>query len=264
MRTILVAIALACSLAVSAADPAATPALAGLSERLRALAADTTRSHQWLLRDATHAVRSVAVDRPWSEIEPELRKQGLRADPVRTNQHTSAHRYVVTAEGWRAGGQGWHALFLEFTVDRRDPAAVASAKPDSIMSAEAGLLVQPDRPYAEVLARDGYPEGSVLARGLRLPQVTATAERHPVLARLELTYDFIRDHNADSWPQGFCLELTFTDAPQDNQRGERLHFTIASGLDSPQDPRGVLLQQPFTPQDTLAEFRSWGGSEWHP
>src|SRR5438876_3581862 len=48
-----------------------------LSVRLRAHFADKTRSYQQLLRDATHEARRVALDRPWSDVEAALQREGL-------------------------------------------------------------------------------------------------------------------------------------------------------------------------------------------
>lgn len=236
--------------------------MTGLSERLRALTADKTRGYQRLLRDASHEVRSAALDRPWSEVEPALRRQGLRQIHARDNQHTSDCRYLVTKEGWLASDHTAHTLYLEFSVDKRSTNTIASAKPGFVMTAEAGLLVEPNRAYAQVLTSGAYPDGSVVFRGLRLPEAASAAQSYPILKKIEVAYDFIRDRWAESVPQGFSLRLTFGDSARDDRRGKSMYFTAVSGLDGLQDWKGKPLQQQFEPQDTVGEFRAWGGNEW--
>jgi hypothetical protein len=138
---------------------------------------------------------------------------------------------------------------------------VTSAKPGFVMTAEAGLLVEPNRLYAQVLTTGAYSDGSVLFRGLRLPEVAAAARDYPILKKIEVSYGFIRDRWRDSVPQGFSLHLTFGDSARDDQRGKSLYFTAASGLDALQDWQGRPLSQQFEPHDTVAEFRSWGSNE---
>jgi hypothetical protein len=257
-----VAFVLAFAIANGRAESASTNSLTGLSERLCALTTDKSRSYQRLLRDASQELRRVALDRRWSEVEPALRKQGLRQIHARDNQHTSDYRYLVTKQGWLAGDQIAHSLYLEFGVDKRSTNAVARAKPGFVMTAEAGLLVEPNRPYAEVLTNGAYPDGSVLFRGLRLPEAASAAQSYPILKKIEVTYDFIRDRWSESVPQGFSLRLTFGDSTRDDRRGKSLYFTATSGLDGPQDWQGKPLRQQFEPQDTVGEFRAWGSNAW--
>src|SRR5258706_6171443 len=131
MRTSLPSFALALVFGTAAAfaEPATTYSMTGLSERLRAFTADKTRGYQRLLRDASHEVRDAAVDRPWSEVEPALRRQRFSQIHARDNQHTSDYRYLVSKDGWRGGDHTGHWLYLEFTVDKRSTNTVASAKP---------------------------------------------------------------------------------------------------------------------------------------
>lgn len=264
MRTSLQSVVLALVLGTVAgcAEAASTNSMSDLSERLRALTADKARSYQRLLRDASHEVRGAALDRPWSEVEPALRRQGLRQLLARDNQHSSDYRYLVTKHGWLAGDQTPHSLYLEISVDRRSTNDVATAKPGFVMTARAGLLVEPNRPYAQMLTNGAYPDGSVLFRGLRLPEVASAAQSYPILKRIEVSYDFIRDQWAESVPQGFSVWLAFRDSALDDRRGKSMYFTATSGLDGLQDWKGGPLQQQFEPRDTVGDFRSWGGSEW--
>lgn len=257
-----VALALVFGTAVACTEPATTNSMTGLSERLRVLTADKARSYQRLLRDASHEVRGATLDRPWSEVEAALRRQGLRQIHARDNQHTSDYRYLVSKDGWRGSDHTAHSLYLEFGVDRRSTNTVASAKPGFVITAEAGLLVEPNRPYAQVLTNGAYAEGSVLFRGLRLPEVASTAQSYPILKKIEITYDFIRDRWSESVAQGFSLHLTFGDSARDDRRGKRLFFTAESGLDALEDWESRRLQQQFAPKDTVGEFRSWGSNEW--
>jgi hypothetical protein len=257
-----VACALVFATAAASAEPATTNSITGLSECLRALTTDKARSYQQLLRDASHEVREATLDRPWSEVEPALRHQGLRQIHARDNQHTSDYRYLVTKEGWIAGDRTPHSLYLEFSVDRRTTNTVASAKSGFVMAAEAGLFVAPNRAYAQVLTNGAYSDGSVLFRGLRLPEVSSAAQSYPILKKVEISYDFIRDRWSENVAQGFSLHLTFGDSTGDDRRGKRLYFTAASGLDALQDWQGRPIQKQFEPQDTVGEFRAWGSNEW--
>jgi hypothetical protein len=204
----------------------------------------------------------MSLDRPWREVEQELQRQGFRQIGASDNQHTSDYRYLVAQEGWRAGDQSAHALYLEFSVDRRSATDVPSAKPGCVMTTAAGLSAEPNRPYAQVLAGGAYPEGSVLFRGLRLPEAATAAREYPILKKVEVTYDFIRDRWSESVPQGFHLQLTYGDSPRSEQRGKCLYFTAESGLDAPQDCQGRPVADPFESKDILGEFRGWGSNEW--
>ena len=124
--------------------------------------------------------------------------------------------------------------------------------------------MEPNRLYAQVLTNGAYPDGSVLFRGLRLPAAASAAQSYPVLKKIEVDYDFIHDRWMESVPQGFRLWLTFGDSVRDDRRGKSMYVTATSGLDGLQDWQGRPLQQQFQPQDTVGEFRSWGGSEWRP
>lgn len=247
---------------VGGAGPGTTNSMTGLSERLRALTAGRTRSYQRLLRDASHEIRAAAVDRPWSEVEPALCRQGLRQVHARDHQYFSEYRYLVTKEGWLAGDQTAHTLYLEFRVDRRSIDTVAIAKPGFVTTAEAGLLVEPNRAYTQVLTNGAYPDGSVVFRGLRLPEAASAAQSYPILKKIEVTYDFILDRWEESVPQGFHLRLTFADSARDDRRGKSMSFSAVSGLDGRQDWKGTPLRQQFDPQDTVGEFRAWGSNEW--
>jgi hypothetical protein len=165
-------------------------------------------------------------------------------------------------DGWLAGDRTAHSLYLEFSVDRRTTNTVASAKPGFVMTAEAGLFAAPNRAYAQVLTNGAYSDGSVLFRGLRLPEVASAAQSYPILKKVEITYGFIRDGWSESVAQGFSLHLTFGDSTRDDRRGKRLYFTAASGLDALQHWQGRLLQKQFEPQDTVGEYRAWGSNEW--
>jgi hypothetical protein len=206
----------------------------------------------------------MTLDRPWSEVEPELRGQGFRQIRASDNQHTSDYQYLVAQDGWRAGDQSAHALYLEFSVDRRSAANVPGARPGCVMTAAAGLSAEPNRPYAQVLAGGAYPEGSALFRGLRLPEAAAAARDYPILKKVEVTYDFIRDRWSETVPQGFHLALTFGDSPRGDRRGKRLYFTAESGLDALQDWQGRPVADQFESKDILGEFRGWGSNEWRP
>jgi hypothetical protein len=228
------------------------------------LTADESRSYQQLLRDASHEIRRMALDRPWSEVEQELQRQGFRRIHARDNQHTSDYEYLVTQEGWRAGDQSAHALYLEFSVDRRSAADVPSANPGCVMNAAAGLSAEPNRSYAQALVGGAYAEGSVLFCGLRLSEAAAAAKDYPILKKVAVTYDLIRDRWSETVPHGFHLWLTFGDSPRSDRRGKRLYFTAESGLDAFQDWQGRPLAEQFESKDTLGEFRGWGSTEWGP
>jgi hypothetical protein len=256
------ALALAFGATTDGAELASTNSMTGLSERLRALIAGKARSYHRLLHDASHEIRGVTLDRPWSEVEPALRRQGLRQMRARDHQHTSDYRYLVSKDGWLGGDQTAHSLYLEFSVDRRDSNTVVSARPGCVMTAEAGLFVEPNRPYAQMLTNGAYPDGSVLFRGLRLPEAASAAQSYPILKKIEVTYNYIRDRWSESVAQGFSLHLTFGVSVRDDRRGKGLFFTAESGLDALEDWQGRRVQQQFESHDTVGEFRSWGSNEW--
>lgn len=206
----------------------------------------------------------MALDRPWSEVEPALRGQGFREIFARNNQHTSDYRYLFSKDGWQGGDSSAHSLYLGFSVDRRSTNTLVNAKPGLVMVAEAGLLIEPNHPYAQALTNGAYPEGSILFRGLRLPEAASTGQSYPVLKKIEVTYDFIRDRWAETVAQGFHLRLTFGDSAHDDRRGKNIYFTATSALDALLDRHGVPQQHQFKPQDTVGEFSSWGSNEWKP
>jgi hypothetical protein len=245
-------------------QPAATSVEAGslahLAERLQALCSDKSLSYQKLLRDASHLVRDAALDRPWSEVEAALGRQGLRQMSKWSKQYTKHYEYLVNKTAWIAGDGTAHSLYLQFMVRRPDE--VPTAKPGCVMVAAAGLLAEPNRPYEKVLASGAYPRGSVVFVGLRLPEVVETARNYPIVKKIEVTYDLIWDRWAESVQQGFDLRITFGRSALNDREGNAPSFTVPSGLDATQDRSGRPLDKQFKPEDTIGEFRYWGGIKW--
>lgn len=233
-----------------------------LAERLQASLSEKGRSYHRILRDATHEIRRAVLDRPWSEVEPELQSQGLPQIRVRDHQHTSEYRHLITTEEYRGGDKPAHTVFLELTVDRRQPNQTSDTKPGVVMVAVAGTLIELNCPYKQVVASGAFFTGSVLYHALRLLEVEESTERYPIVKTIEVNYDFIRDFRSESTPQGFGINITLGMSEHDNRRGKDFLFTAESGLDSPQDWHGNPLQQDFQPQDVFYDFRKWGGGEW--
>ena len=251
---------MAFSIAMHCTGLAAAEPPTNLAERLRAICADNSRSYHMLLHKASHEARLAALGRPWSEVEPLLRLEGLKL--IRSLPYTKCYRYLVTENGWSARDKTEHSLFVEFHIDDRKTDDVPSAKPGFVEIAVAGLLVKPNRPYTQVLAAGGYPQGSVLFRALRLPEVAAAAKTYPILKEFEVTYDFLRDRWALSRAQGFDITFAFADSTREERRGKSINIFAPSALDALQDYQGQPLEQQFKPQDTLGEFSYWGGREW--
>jgi hypothetical protein len=131
-----------------------------------------------------------------------------------------------------------------------------------VIGAAAGLLVAPNRAYADVLASGAYAEGSVIGRALRLPETVEAATDFPVLETIEITYDVIRHHRWEAWPLGFHLVLTFGDSKEHDRRGKDIRFTAASGLDPAEDQEGRSVKSNFTAVDTLGEFSNEATTFW--
>jgi Skp family chaperone for outer membrane proteins len=233
-----------------------------LKERVLALCADKSLSYHKLLHDASHVVREAALDQRWDSVQAALENQHMPKIFHRRNEHTTRYEYLVDRNAWIDGEGTAHSLYLAFTVDNRDLASVPLAKTGHVMVAAAGLLAEPNRPYESVLISKAYPEGSVVFVGLRLPKLASAARTYPIVKRIEVTYDFIRDRWLDNVEQGFQFDVTLGTSALDDRKGKRAYFTVTSGLDGPQDWDGKPLDQAFKPQDTIGKFRSWGGSEW--
>lgn len=233
-----------------------------LAERLQALLSEKGRSYHRILRDATHEIRRAVLDRPWSEVEPELQSQGLPQIRARDHQHTSEYRHLITTEEYRGGDKPAHTVFLELTVDRRQPNQTSNAKPGIVMVAVAGTLIELNRPYKEVMASMTFFAGSVLHLALILPEVEESTLRYPIIKSIEVNYDFIRHWRWESFPPGFSVDITLGESELHDRRGKSFTFTAESGLDCHLDWDGNPVQQEFVPKDTLEIFQPWGHSEW--
>lgn len=263
MRSLLFAVVFVLSMGPTgfADEPKATAPVSELSKRLLALSSDKSLSYQQLLHHASHDVRSIAVDRPWSEIEAALRKQGLRELHVNHSQYVSIYRYLVAKDGWIAGDKTPLALYVEFMVDMRNIETVEDAKPGFVMVAQAGLNITPIQPYAEALAGGAYPEETVLYRSLRLPDAAEAARKLPILKLLEVEYGVISDHRTAIIEQGFRVHMTFGDSVDKDRPYKSLYFLAPSGLDARQDGQGKSVDRSFESQDTVGSFRQTGSSE---
>ncbi len=93
---------------------------AKLSTRLRRGFAHGTLGYQQALREATQEARRMALGRLWSEVEAELRREGLPIEG-HENQYGSRHRALIAKEAWIGGDHTAHALFLEFERSISEP-----------------------------------------------------------------------------------------------------------------------------------------------
>jgi hypothetical protein len=233
-----------------------------IPEQLKTICADKTLGYQRLLRETTLLFRSVALDRPWTEVDSLLNRQGIRQEIAFTNEYTTKYRSLITKGGWRADDGTPYSLYVEFAVDRRSANTVARAKPGFVIVAAAGLAAKPNVPHTQTLANSAYPNNSILFRALRLPEATATAKSYPILKQVEVTYDLIRGFNFEIVECGFKIDLTFGDSVTGDRRGKSIYFTAASGLDPPQDWSGKAVATQFEERDTVGEFQIRGSSEW--
>ncbi len=191
-----------------------------------------------------------------------LHEQGLEPALAWHNEHTHSYRYLLSKKAWHGADKIEYSLFLEFTVDDRFRDDATGAKPGNVLLAQAGLVAEPNRPYAEVLKNGEYPKDTVVDQGLRLLEVETTVGKYPVVKEIEVYYDHIGDMWTPEDAQGFHLTLSFGDSPDADRHGKKLYFTSTSGLDPLEDWHGHPLPQPFRSRDTLGEFRGWGSEEW--
>lgn len=212
----------------------------------------------------SHGIRRWSVDRAWSEIQgPGDWSTGhAQLLEILEHQHTTRHRDIISPIGWIGRDGLRHEWFYEFEVDRRDPAKVLGAKPGFVMVAKSGLSAAPNERYAKFMKREVYPKDSVLDLVLRRDEVKAAAKKAPVLKRVEVSYDVLRDHNLEQQPQGFSVVVDLVDSLKSEDVGRRLHFFVPSGLDSPLGVDGQPVERDYLPEDTLGEVRYLGGSEW--
>jgi hypothetical protein len=236
--------------------------LYSLGRRLRARCADESLSCHRLLRDATHDVRRVTINRSWRAVESQLRRQGLRQVQESDSGSSARYRYVVPDQGWYdAAGRVW-TLYLDFTVTQSRTGTFLNGRQPLVVAASAGLLLKPNGLYSQELAAGGYPEDSILSHGLRTPDVSDAARKYPIIKEIDIRYDYLQNRWIRNSAQGFYLALTIGDSPQNDLRGARFQMTAQSNLDPEHSWQNSWLLPPFIGEDTIGDLSCHGSQTW--
>lgn len=228
----------------------------------RPLRADQPDQFHRLVREAALDEQSKAVGRTWEEVRARYDAAGYVPVSARENQITTDRVYLVRAAAWSSRTGLSHDLVVKTSVDGRDPAKSADAKPGEVVFATAGLVARPEVEFAKLSADGAYPSDSAVGRCLATAEFREAVTKYPIVKRVEVTYDLIRDRWLDAVPYGFHVWIDLGESLQSDDAGSRLFFTVESGLDPPEDWHGQRLPAETGARPVFGEVRYWGGSEW--
>lgn len=137
------------------------------------------------------------------------------------------------------------------------------ARPGKIYAADTALVADINAPYADLVAQERYPKGSILDTVLRLDKVKAVGSTWPLLKKVYVHYGYLFDRWVEHSPSGFHVTVEFSASINEKVGGKKMYFFVPSGLDPLRSPNSQEeLLDGFTAKDTLGGIRSGGGNEW--
>jgi hypothetical protein len=199
------------------------------------------------LRDAAQGLRERCRGREWTDIQTTLEAQGFRLLESQKGQYWTSWRYLA----------------------REGELVVSGLRLDLELEFETAPRTSKDAPTKIVLRRASAAyrwKGTAEIRGLRAPEglFSLLFDRlrgsYPIVERLEIEHRLLGDRWMEFNPWAFYVTAHLTD--RERSAGSWWCFLVPSGLDPLQDHRGVNAPGPFTPADTLGEWRSLGRGAW--
>lgn len=201
--------------------------------RLNALSAKQSGLPESLVRPASLLIQEQYLHKPWDKVHADLVKQGLSVPEGQDTQYMVMYDIPVATNVLHVGDIAFD-LVLEFEVDKRRPEDVPTARLNHILTARASLRAPVEMPTAQVISSGMFPTNSVLGRALLAPARRERDGGHPVLKRIEMSYDLICGHRESEWPYGYHLSLFFGRQSEDRWR-KRIFLTVLSSEDLPRD-----------------------------
>lgn len=232
--------------------------IAELLDRLEVLRKHR-QSPQLLLRDATHECRRAMQNLPWAGVEPQLRELGL----TRVEGKETYFEYLLVPEMWTSKDGATHSLLVGVAVNRQ-PAkkSLAQVEPGNVWLSYAILRCDTPRPYADVMDQKAYETFPALDRLLQSLEVFEAAREFPILASVEVSYDYGIYVSSEVLGQEFRSHCELTDAAAEPRRGRNFRSTAESGLDPVLDGRSEKIDRRHVPRDILEDARTISSGGW--
>lgn len=231
-----------------------------LGQDLReAIEANQTSYHR-LLRECTRAVRRRRYeDYDWRVVEASFERQGFRLLDREKAQEPGIRRTYLAVQNAYGTASGFpHDLCLYLRLQRSHPDV-----PIQTTYACAGLLALTRMPCQKVIENNVYEPGTAIRVVLEEEKVRAAVERFPILRKVDIRYDLIRDHRAEWWSSGFFIDLEL-DTGNPTQGMAMVHCRIQSGLDPPWFPDVGGFIKGYPPGEDILRHRCCTVTEWTP
>lgn len=218
-------------------------------------------SYHHFLREASLLLPPRFVGQQWSTVTNVMEKHQFPIVESWENGDASHCYYLVKKNAFQfpnGHSLDLHVLFSAWNADRPN----LPARPGKIWAANAAFVADINAPYADLVAQDRYPKGSILDVVLRSDKVKDVGSAWPLLKKVFVHYGYISDRWVEHSPSGFHITIEFTASLDEKVAGKKMYFSVPSGLDPLRSFDGKELLDGFTSQDTLGEIRFVGSNGW--
>jgi hypothetical protein len=222
-------------------------------------------SYHTLLREASRLVPPALLGMTWVEVQRVMQEQSLMI--VKEWQGNNGPlAYYILKRGAFVFSNGFSLdlyVLLGAVNEGRHQYGPCLGK---LYQADVALVGDINAPYAQVVAEERFPKGSVLEVALSCEEVRKTSEVWPILGKVCVYYGYLADRWLEFNPSGFRVDIEFTASAQGEIGGREMIFTVVSGLDPLRSSDGTWeILNGFKSEDTLHQMRVFDGLEWgHP
>jgi hypothetical protein len=230
-------------------------------DRVLKLKAD---SYHVLLREASRLVPPALLGREWGEVQRLMQNHSFVSVEAWDNG-SAANAYWLLKRKAVTFSNGYSLDLYALIQARNLDEPNYPLRLDGLCRADVALVAAINAPYAQVIAEERYPKGSVLEVILNHMKVREVGETWPLLSKIYVNYGYLYDRWRGYNPSGFEVQVEFIVSTQEEIAQKKMTFTVASGLDPLRslDGKKAVLDG-FESQDTLGKIRECGGLEaWH-
>ena len=212
-------------------------------------------SYQVLLREASLLIQPVFQGQDWTEVQTVLQKQHLTVIDSWENGDFVHRHYLLKSKAFKFSNGHSLDMCLLISVPNGNSHSVRPALAGKVTSADVALVADINAPYPQVMAKSGFPKGSVLDLILSSEDTKKVGKIWPLLKKISVHYGIYRDMYQTYNPSGFHVCVAFTASTKEKIADKMIYFFVMSGLDPLRSSNRGGISQGFQPQDTLGEIR---------
>jgi len=221
-----------------------------------------TDSHHVFLQEAWHLAPPVLFGREWSEIEKAMTERKFAVVESWDNGDYIHRTYLIKKNAFSFPGGGSLDVCLTMSAPNAGK-PTRPFRPGKVSEANVTLIANIGKSYAKTIEGQRFPKGSVIDAVLRSADVKEAGEVWPLVKQVSVHYAYVENRWSEFNPSGFHVTVEFAASATEDLAGNKLYFTVASGLDPLRTDDGE--EDPpagFRPKDTLGDVRGAGGNEW--